>query len=369
MTMDRTEDKTSVRKSRLVWFGLAVATLGIAIPYIPSLEIPLALTLSLLGVGLTLALIGWLAATGLITRIAENLGTVFAVQPFSGVLYAILLTAVYAAAGYVAFMVFAPWLQGHMMTDWRIAWGLTIVLSLTALPAGFFLYRLTGLPFDPANLKAATRRLSFVTIAGFAFITYEQPNFFFDRDGSPLAMVAKKEGRVFYIDPDDCKEPKPCYSPATREKLIPMTSQLAEKYKQESWVERIRASFAKGGTFFSDNRSRRTGCIGRGNWPVKLHNDKPPRVLCKNLTKGKSMVRWHAHFESASSRRTKFVICAYFKGGDLICRSLGPNDTFNLYTDREVGATAAERAARLKTLKKLTFAVTGGSMPVTFATE
>ena len=230
---------TTMQRPRVFWAGLGLAALGLTIANFPILGIPSAIVWPLLGVVLAIALIGWLAATGLIARIAVNLETALTAQPSKGILIAIPLTAVYVTALYVIFMVLTPWLQGHLMADWRLVTGSAIVMGLVVLVPFIRLYKATGFPFEATNLEKSTWALAAITIIVFAFILNEQPNRFFDRDGSPLAMVAEDEGQVYYLDPGDCVDPTPCYSPATREKLIPITPELAKIHKQESPLEKF----------------------------------------------------------------------------------------------------------------------------------
>lgn len=197
-----------------------------------------------IGIALVIGLVIWGAVARRLTAVAQEIGTAFATQPFRGIGIGIVLTMFYAIVIATVFLLLLPILQQELAAEWRTAWVITTVVALLAMVPFVRMYRATGIPIDPANLSRGAWALAFIVVGVFGYVTYRQPDRFFDpNSGAPQFMVAPKEGRIYHRDPAKCAEQGDCFSPATGEKLRPGTPADAERFKTEPWPKRLLESF------------------------------------------------------------------------------------------------------------------------------
>jgi len=170
------------------------------------------------------------AVFGKIGSISEDLGKAASQQPLKGILLAVLFSGMYAGILGVAFWWGIPYFQEQTMLPYRYAWVLGTILSLFAIPPLVLAYKMTGIPWEEGTLRRAAQGIAVLILVGFAISVYEKPVDAFSIDGKPRYMVAEDEGKIYPIDPEQCTDQDPCYSPATREKLRPATPADIRKY-------------------------------------------------------------------------------------------------------------------------------------------
>jgi len=188
------------------------------------------------GLGLLVVLSVWAAVSATVRRIFVNIGTALQHQPFRGISIALLLTGTYSVVVYAFMGPIRTWLQHTLLIDPMWVTAIVAIIGFAAAAPLIVLYKPTGIPVEEKTLQRSGLVLSLLVFIIAAFVTNERPNRFFDLEtGRPTFMVAKKEGKVYRIDPINCV-PNGCFSPATGERLLPGTPEDAERFSNEPWT-------------------------------------------------------------------------------------------------------------------------------------
>lgn len=221
----------------LVPFGITVAVISVIWLALAPVTKYLASFWPLAAVGIAIAAFIWAFA---FVRIRNAVNQGLAIPMVRGALIALFLTAAYSFIVWLLLVEFPGWIQETLGVSGRAAWVVAATIGLLLIPVPGLIWRLygvTGIPGDPKTISRAFRGLAFLILTFLGWWYHDQPNRFFNpKTGASEFWVAEKEGRAY---------PTPGYSPATGEELRQGTPADAERFRQESWLEKLLGGYSR----------------------------------------------------------------------------------------------------------------------------
>lgn len=292
------------------------------------------------GLGLLATLIVWAAVSAKGRAIARNVAAAFQAQPLKGVGVGLLLTIAYALVAYAFMGPLRSMLQETLLVDRAWVTGIAVILGLVAAAPLIVLYKPTGIPVDESTVRRSGWALAVLVLVVVGYITHERPNRFFDLNtGQPTFMVAEEEGRVYHLDPEECRR-NGCFSPSTGERLRPGTPTDARRYAQQPWSFPI---IEKVGRFFGGNSIRLAKDGETGEWGALLRSNQ--HVLPFTMKDGHKV---RLRIEKNSPAKVCAVVTYVDNTSKRICRVPGKVVDYGTKTMRKYGPITTDRDAVIK---------------------